>query len=134
MTMPKIAIAYGVLLVLLGAGSYALAAADVVHVPPSPTAFIPSYIGLVFVVLGVASIAKDALRKHLMHAAAALALLAALMGLFMSLKSLLGAGFDFGKLGRPLATTAQLIMGVLSVGFVVLCVKSFRDARRKGTV
>jgi hypothetical protein len=52
------------------------------------------------------------------------------MGLGMAVASLARAGFDVNQLARPRAVLAQGIMGSLSLGYVLLCVKSFIDARK----
>ena len=124
MSMPRITIGYAVLLILLGVGTYMAAVLGLTGSNASVTALIPAFAGVPFLILGAVSLANDSLRKHMMHAAAALALLLALAGLGMGIKGAAG-GFE-----RPLATVAQLVMGLLSAGFVFLCVKSFRDARK----
>lgn len=130
MSMPRITITYAVLLILLGVGTYGAAVAGWTNSNPSVTALIPAFAGIPFLIFGVLSITMPNARKHLMHAAAALSLLLALAGLGMGIKSLVGAGFVPANLTRPLATAAQLAMGVFSVGFLVRCIKSFRDARK----
>lgn len=121
MNMPKIAIVIGVLLSLVGLAGVAQAlSADKNPV----TAMIPLFFGVIFAGLGGASIAKPTLRKHLMHALAALALLGALAsgGRLAS---------TWNKDGvSPVARATQGAMAVLCVATVALCVKSFRDARR----
>ena len=68
---------------------------------------------------------KANLRKHAMHAAAALALLGFLGGLAMVIRGLMGG------MQRPVAVIESAIMGGLCLLFVILCVKSFIDARRR---
>jgi hypothetical protein len=127
MSMPKLTLVYGLLLVLLGVGAYVATRS---HGGNNMTALLPSIFGVPFLLLGVLCIAKPGLRKHLMHAAAGLALLLAGMGLFMATKSLVTAGFDFSALARPVATVAQAVLGILSVAFVLACVNSFIQARK----
>jgi hypothetical protein len=85
----------------------------------SATSLIPAFIGVVFVALGVVARAKPDLNRHLMHAAAALALVA-IVG---SLGSAIGRGAEGWALFAQIATI------VLCAGFVLLAVQSFRAAR-----
>jgi hypothetical protein len=87
------------------------------------TALIPAGLGVVFVVLGLLA-RNDHLRKHVMHAAAALGLL-----------GFLGAviGFVMGSRAatvKPLALGCQAAMALICAAFVGLCVNSFIQARR----
>src|SRR5688572_2296110 len=93
----------------------------------SPTALIPAVFGVLFCILG--AVARDpGKRKHTMHAAALLGLLAVLgSGRALTKIAPLMAG---EPVERPSAVIAQAIMAVLGIIFVALCVKSFRDARR----
>lgn len=86
----------------------------------SVTSLIPSFIGAVFVVLGAVGLARPALNHHVMHGAAALALLAVVA----SLGSLIGRGSTGWALFSQLATVA--VVGV----FLYLAVQSFRAARK----
>ncbi len=124
--MGKVTLGYGTALILLGVVFYGIAALGLVSANASVTALIPSFIGVPFIILGGLATANVA-RKHVMHAAAALALLVGLMGLYMGIKGIVGG------LERPLAVVAQLIMAALSAGFVGLCVKSFIEARKART-
>lgn len=71
MPMPLIAILTGLESIFLGVVC-AILAHQRGH--SAPTALIPAYVGVVFVILGVVGF-KESLRKHVMHVAAALALL-----------------------------------------------------------
>ena len=119
--MADTSIIFGVLLAILGVYGYFGAEAD--H--RSLTALIPAGFGLVLIVLGRVA-RREALRKHAMHAAAAVALIGCLVA----------AGRFFFVLftGGNVATTAGLstaTMAVLCGAFVAVCVKSFIDARRR---
>jgi hypothetical protein len=112
-------IIFGLLLIILGGSGYF--GSGMQH----PTALIPAGVGVVLAVLGAMAL-KDALRKHAMHAAAAVGLLG----------FLLGAGWFIARpfMGKDmfdLAGMSTATMAILCGGFVALCVKSFIDARRR---
>jgi uncharacterized membrane protein len=114
--MTSITIVFGLILTLLGVGGYAFAA------PTSVTALIPAFFGIILMVLGFLA-RSDSMKKHAMHAAAAVALI----GFAGALFSLLRAPLDTRS---AMAVGSQIAMVVLTGVFVLLCVKSFRDARR----
>ncbi|MGH9361352.1 MAG: hypothetical protein ACRD2T_05500 [Thermoanaerobaculia bacterium] len=119
--MPAVTVVYGALLITLGVGFY-LGTGQA-----SPTALIPAFFGLAVVLCGVLA-RRERLLKHAMHAAAALGLFAFLGGLpgLVRALALLGGG----EVARRTAVLEQAAMALLSLVFVVLCVKSFLDARR----
>ena len=104
-------------LILLGVASYILTGRT------SVTALIPAFFGAIFVILALVGRSESA-RKHAMHAAVALALLALLGTLARVVPALVR-----GELARP-AVLAQVIMSVILVSYIALGVKSFKDARR----
>lgn len=114
--MASTTIVFGLLLVVLGLAGYFLSGAA------SPTALIPAFFGIVLLVLGFVARAEN-LRKHAMHAAAAVALI----GFVGALASLLRAPMETRS---AIANFSQIAMALLTAVFVALCVKSFRDARR----
>jgi hypothetical protein len=118
--MPTTSIAFGTLLILLGIIGYVY---GLTQNAASVTALIPAFFGIVLVILGFLARTKENLRKHLMHAA----VLVALIG-FIAIIA------DFARTGWKFAATAPVIskalMGLLCLLFVILCVKSFIDARR----
>ena len=119
--MPSITIALGVILVILGLAGYFLTGGV------SLTALIPAAFGLVIAVCGV--IARDERkREHAMHGAVVVALL----GFLGTVRGLLqiGAVFD-GSAARPAAVISQSIMAVLTLGYIVVAVRSFIQARRR---
>ncbi|HVJ66294.1 MAG TPA: hypothetical protein VM901_13630 [Bdellovibrionota bacterium] len=119
--MPIVTIVYGLLLLALGIISYV--GTGMISV----TALIPAFFGLPLVICGF--LARDEAKlRHAMHAAAMLGLL----GFLGSLRGLLSlpALLSGEALERPDAVKAQAIMAILSLIFVVLCVKSFIDVRR----
>jgi len=122
MNMPKITNVYAILLILLGIIGFVVTGME------HKTALIPTFFGLVVMVVGIlAQNPKN--RKNSMHLAAALALLgfAATVRGVVNLITMLGGGV----VERPGAAISQSIMGLLSLIFVLLCVKSFIEARRK---
>ena len=125
MNMPKIAIVIGVLLALVG---FAGAAHHAINTESGSklagTALIPLFFGIIFIALGAGSLAKPSLRKHLMHALAALALIGALAAGGRLAATLSKPGVS------PVARASQAVMTLLCAATVGLCVKSFRDARR----
>ena len=121
--MPSITLALGVVLIVLGLAGYFLTGAV------SLTALIPAAFGLVIAVAGL--MARDeGKRKHAMHAAVAVALL----GFLGSIRGVLqiGALLD-GSAARPAAVVSQTIMAVLTLGYIVMAVRSFIQARRRRT-
>lgn len=120
--MPRLAILFGALLVLLGIGAYV---ANLGGDKASWTALIPAFFGLPILLLGLAGL-KDSVRKHAMHAASALALLGVIGALGRPVALLLSGKLHWGV---PLAS--QIAMALLCGVFLGLCVKSFVDARRR---
>ena len=110
----------GVLLIIIGAAGY-LYGMSIGHA--SPTALIPAAFGILLAVLGFLARAKDDLRKHIMHAA----VIIGLIGFLASLGSLFRNGIPTSLGAGPLS---QIAMARVCLVFVVLCVKSFIDARR----
>jgi hypothetical protein len=88
----------------------------------SATALIPAVLGLLLVALGWLA-RTDAYRKHAMHAVAVVALLG-LLGTFRGLIRLLGGTMT------P-AAVSQALTAILTGALLVLCVRSFVDARRR---
>jgi hypothetical protein len=123
--MANVAIAFGVVLMLLGIGGYF--GSGMV----SLTALIPAAFGLVLLVLGF--VARDpGKRKHAMHVAAMIGVLGFLgsaRGLGKLLPMLSGQPVE-----RPGAVIAQSIMAILMLIFTWLCVRSFINARRSRTI
>jgi hypothetical protein len=115
--MPATTRLFGFLLIVLGLVSYVATGRT------SVTALIPAFVGAVFLVLALLA-RNPAARKHVMHAAVALALIGAL-GTLMRVISAVNAG----NAGRP-AALAQIAMTVLLFVYVALGVRSFIEARR----
>ena len=119
--MPQVTIGYGLVLLLLGVGGYLGSGGA------SITALIPAFLGLPLTVLGFLA-RNERMLKHAMHGAAALALIGVL-GTLGGLAKLPALIFG-GDVERPQAVVAQSVMALLSIVFIVLCVRSFIAARR----
>jgi|SRR4029453_7543829 hypothetical protein len=118
--MPATTIALGVALIVLGLAGYILTGAV------SLTALIPAAFGLLFALVGLLA-GDDRRRMHAIHAAVVIALL----GFLGSFRGLLGIGKVFdGTAVRPAAIVAQTIMALLTLGYIVIAVRSFVQARR----
>jgi hypothetical protein len=114
--MASTTIVFGILLTLLGVVGYTLS-------QTSMTALIPALFGMLLLILGFLA-RSESIRKHAMHAAAAVALIGCVGALIPLLRTPSGV--------RPaLAVFSQVAMVVLTALFVALCVRSFRAARRR---
>ena len=89
------------------------------------TALIPCIFGLLFLVFGLLA-RKDNLRKHVMHAAVLIALLA-FLGTARSLPHL--PELFNGTAEKPAAIITQAINATLSLAFIFLAIRSFIQAR-----
>lgn len=120
--MASTTIVIGVLMIVLGLAGYFGTGTS------SFTALIPALFGILFVVLGAAARNPGA-RRHAMHAVAALSLIGFLATVrsFAALPAALSGG---PTLRGPGAVYSQAIFAVLAGLLLVLCVKSFIDARR----
>lgn len=117
--MAKLTIAYGALLILLALTAF-IAAGGFAMLDLTAAA-----LGLIFIALGAAA-HNEELRKHVMHAASALSLLAGL-GTFRGLTMLpaaLAGGIE--ERGRYIASA---LICVLSFAFLAFCIRSFVRAR-----
>ena len=124
--MPIVSILCGVLLVALAWDGYADAVGLIrPQHPYSPTALIPAGFGLVLIVCGLMAL-KTSLLKHAMHAAAAVGLVGLLAGAGMGLPKWLA-----GDAAPSGAVRLQLWMAGVCLLFVLLCVNSFVQARRR---
>ena len=129
--MVLLTLMYAMAMVGLGAGMYWLAGSGMIEgAKQSWTALIPAFAAIPFFVFFVMSVIKPSSRKHMMHGAALFALVLTAGGLYMSVSGLVKAGFSVSELPRPLATLATGLMGVLSLVFLAMCVRSFVVARR----
>jgi hypothetical protein len=125
--MANLSIVFGLLLILVGAVGFGVSYQP--DKPPPYTAFIPAAFGLVLAILGVLA-RKDSLRKHAMHAAAMVGLIGCIGAGVMAVPKLVTM-LSGGEVERRNAVIAQTVMAGLCLVFVLLCVKSFVDARRR---
>ncbi len=118
--MPSTAIVSGILLILVGIFGYIFSIFDG---NTSWTALIPAAFGLLLDILGLAACYNAGLRKHLMHAA----VIVGLLGFLIPAGRIL---MKMGNITVSLAILSQAAMALICLVFVILCVKSFIDARR----
>jgi len=119
--MPRISVAFGAVLFLVGLVFFLKTG---LHF----TALIPSFIGFILIICGLVG-AQELRRKHAMHAAAVAALLGFLgcVGGFPKVaRHLLGAAID-----KPAAQYEKVLAALICAIFLALCIRSFREARRQ---
>ena len=117
---PFYALGAGTLLIVVAAAGYLLSEVQ------SPTALIPAGFGAALIVCGLIARRGTKALKHAMHAAAAVGL----VGFLASAGRLLMVVAQ-GKEISGLALFSQAAMAVICGVFLALCVKSFRDARKR---
>ena len=122
--MAKLTIAFGILLVLIGVAGFV--ATGSTH----PTALIPAGAGVLFAIFGALASTENAKKRMLwMHISVTVALI-----LFLSL---IRADIDVIRLSRgayfehPIAVLEKSGTSLLSLLYVLLCVRSFIAARRQ---
>lgn len=99
----------------------------------SYTALIPSVFGIILYICGRIGMAAPHLRKHVMHVAALVSLIG-ILGVVPRFVGKLPALLS-GQPVEPSATAVilQVITAVLLIAFLVLCVRSFIQARKNRT-
>lgn len=123
--MAKVSIFFGALLFILGFVAYV--GTGSAH----PTALIPIYFGLPLVVFGyLAKSPIESRRKLYMHINVTVGLLG-FLGAVGSAIHAYGHARSLGVDPDMKAIGAQLIMAALLFIYVMMCVRSFIDARRK---
>lgn len=115
--MPATTRIVGFVLIAIGVIGYVATGAA------SVTALIPGMVGAILLILALAARSPEA-RKHMMHAAVAVALISLLATLPRLVPALAAREFQ-----RP-AVIAQLAMVLVLAFYVAMGVKSFIDARR----
>ncbi|MCC5863180.1 MAG: hypothetical protein JJT93_14870 [Gammaproteobacteria bacterium] len=112
--MPKHTLVFAALLVVLGVGAFLWSG--------SRTALLPAYPGVVLALLGALALVFERGRRHLMHAAAVIALLGALAP--AATLAIRAAQMS------PLALTVNIGMLALCAGLLALMIDSFLAVRR----
>lgn len=121
--MAKVTILFGILLILLGV--FGFVATGSIH----PTALIPAAFGLLLVIFGfLARSPEEKKRKLWMHIAVTIGLL----GFLGTVKGLVDY-FRMATMGvevpNPPAVEAKAAMAAMLLFYVILCVRSFVNAR-----
>ncbi|MBB33224.1 MAG: hypothetical protein CL455_06190 [Acidimicrobiaceae bacterium] len=111
--MVQKSITAGVILVILGV------VVTIASDSNSATSLIPAFVGVIYLLLGIAGKQKPDLNHHFMHGAAAISLLA----IFGSIGSLIGRG------SAGWALFAQIATSVICAVFLVSAIQSFKAAR-----
>jgi hypothetical protein len=125
--MAKLTIVFGILLIILGVTGYVYTGSA------HPTALIPAGAGILFIIFGALAGSDNPKKRMLwMHISVTVALL-----LFLSL---IRADIDVIRLGRgvsfpyPAAVIEKSATSLLSLLYVLFCVRSFIAARRQRTL
>ena len=118
--MPKIAIAIGIVLIVVGGWAYLASGPGA-----SPTALIPAVLGVALAVAGLIGLRGGQARRHAMHGAAAVALIGVLGSVGQLIASPAANSEHAG-----IARTAGLLNLALCGVFLVLAIWSFVQARR----
>lgn len=127
--MPTLTIIFGAILTTLGA--YGYLGAEEAH--RSVTALIPAFIGGPMMLCGLVALASPPARKHVMHLAVVFGLGGAVAGLVrgsMSAIKLIAPPADQPPVNVR-ALSLVLAMAAVCAVYVVLCVRSFIEARRR---
>jgi len=121
--MAKLTIGFGILLILLGICGFVLTGSA------HPTALIPSAIGLFFVLFGVMANTDDSKKRMLwMHISVTVALLTFIGTIPADIDTIrLAHGAYFA---HPAAVEEKGALSLLSLIYVLFCVRSFIAARR----
>ena len=114
LTIPRIAIYEGAILVLWGVAAYIISGHS------SITAMIPSFMGAPLMILGLLSEKIPDMRHHLMHASMVMALLMVLGGARVFA--------DFSDMSN-LAISSHIILIFVGATFMICGIMSFRAAR-----
>ena len=114
LTIPRIAIYEGAILVLWGGAAYIISGQS------SITAMIPSFMGAPLMILGLLSEKIPDMRHHLMHASMVMALLMVLGGARVFA--------DFSDMSN-LAISSHIILIFVGATFMICGIMSFRAAR-----
>ena len=126
--MAKVTLIFAVLLCVLGLVGYLGTGSQ------HPTALIPTWFGLALGLFGFLAISKsESRRKLFMHVNVTIGLLGFLGAAIEALRGY-GAARSAGVGPDMIALASKCTMSGLMLVYVLLCVKSFVDARRSGKV
>ena len=118
--MAPITLLFALAYILLGLGGFVLTGST------HKTALIPCAFGILFVLFGLLAF-KEKLRKHVMHAAVLIALLA----FFGTARALTHLPELFnGTAEKPASIITQSLNAGFSILYIILAVRSFIQARR----
>ncbi len=122
--MAKVTLVFAVLLAALGLGSYIGTGSQ------HPTALIPTWFGLALGICGFLAISpNEGRRKLFMHINVTIGLLGFLGAAGRAIQSY-GHARSLGVQPDMIAVGAQIAMAALLLIYVLLCVRSFIEARR----
>jgi uncharacterized membrane protein len=126
--MAKVTLVFAVLLVALGLAGYL--GTGSLH----PTALIPMWIGVALGVFGWLAISpNEGRRKLFMHINVTIALLGFIGGVVEAIRGYMHAK-SAGLEPDQIALASKVTLAGLLFIYVILCVRSFIDARRSGKV
>lgn len=126
--MAKLTLVFALLLAVIGLAGYLGTGSQY------PTALIPLWVGLALGLFGFLAISpSESRRKLFMHINVTIGLLGFLGAAIRALMSY-GHARSLGLEPNKIALASQLSMAGLLLIYVLLCVKSFIDARRSGVV
>ena len=126
--MAKVTLTFAVLLVVLGLTGYLGTGSEY------PTAMIPAWIGLALGVGGYLAISpKESRRKLFMHANVTIALLGFLGTVFALVRGYVHPS-SAGVAANQIAQASKITLASLLLIYIILCVRSFKAARRAGKV
>ena len=126
--MAKITLLFAVLLIVLGLAGYIGTGSQ------HPTALIPTWFGLALGVFGMLAMSpSEARRKLFMHINVTIGAVGFLGALIEAIRGY-GAARSAGVDPDMIALGSKLTMAGLMLFYVLLCVRSFIDARRTGKV
>ncbi len=126
--MAKVTLVFAALLIVLGLAGYVGTGSQ------HPTALIPAWIGLALGLFGFLAISpSESRRKLFMHVNVTIGLLAFLGGAVEAVRGYLHAK-SMGVEPDQIALASKATMAGLMLIYVILCVRSFIDARRTGKV
>ncbi|MDE3187972.1 MAG: hypothetical protein KGM96_10685 [Acidobacteriota bacterium] len=126
--MAKITLLFAVLLIVLGLAGYFGTGSQ------HPTALIPTWFGVALGIFGMLAMSpSEARRKLFMHVNVTIGAVGFLGALIEALRGY-GAARSQGVDPDMIAMGSKLTMAGLLLFYVLLCVRSFIDARRTGKV